>query len=47
MVNTIMVYASDRMMDVVREMAAKMGVSLTAYCRMAIWKQIEEDQKNG
>jgi excisionase family DNA binding protein len=47
LVNDLVVRVSDRMMDDVREMAAKMGVSLTAYCRMAIRKQIEEDQKNG
>lgn len=41
------VRVSECMMNDVRQMAAKMGVSLTMYCRMAILKQIEEDQKNG
>lgn len=45
--NDLVVRVSECMMNDVRQMAAKMGVSLTAYCRMAIRKQIEEDQKNG
>lgn len=43
----LMVRASECMMNDVRQMAAKMGVSPTAYCRMAVRRQIEEDQKNG
>lgn len=38
---------SEQMLNDVREMAAKKETTLTAYCRMAIQKQIEEDQKNG
>lgn len=43
----LVVRISAQMMNDVRRRAAKMGVSLTAYCRMAIQRQIEEDQKNG
>lgn len=45
--NVLVVYVSECMMNDVQQTAAKMGVSLTAYCRMAIRRQIEEDQKNG
>jgi predicted HicB family RNase H-like nuclease len=47
LVNELPVRVSEQLYNDLREMAANMGVSLTAYCRMAIRKQIEEDQKNG
>ena len=43
----LVVRTSECMMNEARQMAAKKGVSLTAYYRMAIQNQIEEDQKNG
>ena len=45
--NNLVLRVYECMMNDVRQMAAKMGVSMTEYCRMAIRKHIEEDQKNG